>query len=264
MVEKAASSGLSVKRGGNLLTLQKNAGVIVKKGTAGGFGKQSLSVGSPPSSCKVYKGVRMRTWGKWVSEIREPNKRSRIWLGSWPTAEMAARAYDAAVVCLRGPSATLNFPDSPPSLPRCKSPRDVQAAAAAAAASFAPTAVSITEMSTSTGNLFESSSLSSNMFESSNLHPSSDDEAQDCETEDYTPASQVMVEDAPVENWIKAQFGDLAEPLDDLDRLSELILAQSVPELFLQEHHLHSALDIDIEAVDDVAFFEEPSLWCFS
>jgi hypothetical protein len=264
MVEKAASSGLSVKRGGNLLTLQKNAGVIVKKGTAGGFGKQSLSVGSPPSSCKVYKGVRMRTWGKWVSEIREPNKRSRIWLGSWPTAEMAARAYDAAVVCLRGPSATLNFPDSPPSLPRCKSPRDVQAAAAAAAASFAPTAVSITEMSTSAGNLFESSTLSSNMFESSNLHPSSDDEAQDCETEDYIPASQVMVEDAPVENWIKAQFGDLVEPLDDLDRLSELILAQSAPELFLQEHHLHSALDIDTEAVDDVAFFEEPSLWCFS
>ena len=101
------------------------------------------------------------------------------------------------------------------------------------------------------------------MFESSNLHPSSDDEAQDYETENYVPPSQVMVEDAPVENWIKAQFGDLVEPLDDLDRLSELILAQSVPELFLQEHHLHSALDIDIEAVDDVAFFE-PSLWCFS
>lgn len=86
-----------------------------------------------------FRGVRMRQWGKWVSEIREPNKRSRIWLGSFPTAEMAARAYDAAVVCLRGPGATLNFPDSPPQLlPECNSPKDIQVAAAAAAAAAKP------------------------------------------------------------------------------------------------------------------------------
>ncbi|XP_024374612.1 uncharacterized protein [Physcomitrium patens] len=91
-----------------------------------------------PASPK-YKGVRMRQWGKWVSEIREPNKRSRIWLGSFPTAEMAARAYDAALVCLRGPTASLNFPDSPPqALPVCNSPKDVQVAAAAAAAAAEP------------------------------------------------------------------------------------------------------------------------------
>lgn len=82
-----------------------------------------------------YKGVRKRQWGKWVSEIREPNKRSRIWLGSFPTAEMAARAYDIAMVCLRGPSAVLNFPDSPPqSVPKCRTPKDIQIAAAAGAA----------------------------------------------------------------------------------------------------------------------------------
>lgn len=83
-----------------------------------------------------YRGVRRRSWGRYVSEIRIPGTKTRIWLGSFVSAEMAARAYDAAAFFLRGNSATLNFPELASCLPRpdSASRRDIQRAAAKAAA----------------------------------------------------------------------------------------------------------------------------------
>lgn len=79
-----------------------------------------------------YKGVRKRKWGKWVSEIRLPNSRERIWLGSYDTPEKAARAFDAALYCLRGRGAKFNFPDNPPDIVGGQSlnPQEIQVAAA--------------------------------------------------------------------------------------------------------------------------------------
>ncbi|KAL6648689.1 hypothetical protein ACP70R_012913 [Stipagrostis hirtigluma subsp. patula] len=78
-------------------------------GLSGSLSPKPLA-GAGGAETRKYRGVRRRASGRWAAEIRDPRRGRRAWLGTYGTAEEAARAYDSEARRIRGKSARLNFP----------------------------------------------------------------------------------------------------------------------------------------------------------
>nr|POE61483.1 ethylene-responsive transcription factor rap2-11 [Quercus suber] len=84
-------------------TQHKNAGIPISKDSK--FKVRNRST----SNTNKFVGVRQRPSGRWVAEIKDTTQKIRMWLGTFETAEEAARAYDEAACLLRGSNTRTNF-----------------------------------------------------------------------------------------------------------------------------------------------------------
>jgi len=202
---------------------------------------------------KKYKGVRFRKWGKWVSEIRLPNSRERIWLGSYDSAQKAAKAFDAALYCLRGPHATFNFPDTPFNLDinavsnNSLTPQQIREVAANFANKNPPI---IDDDNNNNGNV-QSNNVTeiSGSSSSTTMHDNGS-------TIDWTFLNMLDGSSTHDANFVGSDYGLL---YSDLEKMHSGELMYSIPPPLFEDYQNLSVYDDD----NDDPFSHQPFLWNF-